>query len=379
MNHRDRVILAIDHKEGDRIPLDLWSSDSRITNDLYIGLCKKLGLEPLKEKVRPGTTAEYVDYRISDYFEADFRHPVFGSPKNYLKHSDAAGNTIDEWGIGHKYTGITKHQISYHPLSSKDDIGDISRHKWPAAADEGRIEKLIPEVISLKENTDYYISTASVTSGLVFEFSWYLRGMDNMLMDLYINKKYAHALIEKVSEKLLEIHKFCIDPIRDYIDAVEFASDFGTQKQAFIPKKIFDEFYKEPMKMIFDEIKKDGRLKVILHSCGAIKELIPSFIEAGVDVLSSLQPSANDMDSAQIKREFGRDIGFRGGVDIQNTMAGSQDVVIAEAKKRIKAFAPGGGYIFGPSNHFLSHIPVENIITLYETAKEFGKYPIDEM
>jgi uroporphyrinogen decarboxylase len=379
MNHRYRVISALKHEECDRIPLDLWSSDSRITNDLYIRLAKKLGIEPLIEKVRPGTTAEYLDYRISDYFDTDFRHPIFGSPKNYKNYTDSAGNVIDEWGIGHQFTGITKHQIAFHPLRDKDNISDISKHKWPVAADEGRIEKIIPEVKKLRESTDYYISTSTLTSGLVFEFSWYLRGMDNMLMDLYINKKYAHALIETVTEKLLEIHKFSIDPIRDYIDAVEFASDFGTQKQAFMPKKIFDEFYREPMKMIFNEIKKDGRLKVIMHCCGSIKELIPSFIEIGIDVLSSLQPSANDMDPTEIKKEFGKYIVFRGGVDIQNTMAGSKDMVVAEAKKRIKAFAPGGGYIFGPSNHFLPHIPEENMVTLYETAKEFGKYPIGEL
>lgn len=378
MVHYQRVISALNHEESDRVPIDLWSSDSRITNDLYIRLAKKLGFEPLKNKIRPGTTAEYLDYRISDYFDADFRHPVFGSAKNYEKYTDQLGNVIDEWGVGHQYVGATKHQITYHPLSGKDNISDISRHKWPIAIDEGRIEKIVDESKSLRESTDYYISTSTLTSGFVFEFSWYLRGMDILLMDLYTNKKYAHFLIQKVSEKLLEIYKYSIDPLRQYIDAVEFASDFGTQKQAFFPKKIFDEFYKEPMRMIFNEIKKDGKLKVIMHSCGSIRELIPSFIDIGIDVLSSLQPSAYDMESKELKKEFGKYIVFRGGVDIQNTMAGSITEVVAEAKKRIQAFGKGGGYIFGPSNHFLSHIPEENMVALYNAAIEYGKYPLED-
>lgn len=376
MNHYQRVVAALKHEEADRIPIDLWSSDSRITNDLYISVAKKLGFEPLKDKIRPGKTAEYVDYRISDYFDIDFRHPVFGSAKNYKNYTDDLGNTIDEWGIGHQNIGATNIPITYYPLSEKNDISDIIKHKWPIAKDEGRIEKVINESKRLRENTDYFISTSSITSGFVFDFNWYLRGMNNALMDLYINKKYAHHLIQKISEKLLEIHKYCIDPIRKYIDAVEFASDFGTQKQVFIPKNIFDEFYKEPMRMIFNEIKKDGKLKVIMHSCGSIKELIPSFIDIGIDVLSSLQPSANNMESEELKREFGKDIVFRGGIDIQNAMAGSKEEVRDEAKKRIQAFGKGGGYIFGPSNHFLSHISEENLIALYETAREYGKYSL---
>ena len=111
-----------------------------------------------------------------------------------------------------------------------------------------------------------------------------------------------------------------------------------------------------------------------MHSCGSVRRLIPDLIDAGVEILSSLQPLAYEMDSFGLKRDFGRELVFHGGVDMQVAMVGSKERVIEETKRRIEAFASGGGYIGGPSNHFTGDIPVENFFAMYETFLECGTY-----
>jgi uroporphyrinogen decarboxylase len=105
MNSRERVNLTINHKEPDRVPLDLWGTDSRLINEFYFNVLKYLGLERLDIKVRPGKSAEYVDYRISDLVESDFRHIIIGKPENFTPYTNQEGIRFDEWGIGYKLKG----------------------------------------------------------------------------------------------------------------------------------------------------------------------------------------------------------------------------------------------------------------------------------
>jgi uroporphyrinogen decarboxylase len=113
----------------------------------------------------------------------------------------------------------------------------------------------------------------------------------------------------------------------------------------------------------------------MLHSDGAIAKLIPEFISLGVDVIHPLEP-LQAMDLAAIKQQFGAQVSFLGGIDISHAMPGTRQQVIAETKLRLSQLAAGGGYILAPSNHLQADVPAENVITLYETARELGEYPI---
>ncbi len=121
MNSRERVKIALNHKEPDRVPIDLWGSASRVTNDLYFKILKYLKINNIPEKVRPGKTAEYVDYRISEIIDSDFRHAVIRSPRNFSSHTDENGLIFDEWGIGYKMIGPYP-QIVFNPLAEKSVI-----------------------------------------------------------------------------------------------------------------------------------------------------------------------------------------------------------------------------------------------------------------
>ena len=376
MKHRERVLCAVNHKEPDRVPLDLWGSDSRITDELYFKIIKFLGFEGYGEKERPGKTAQYVDYRISDYLDCDFRHAVIGAPKNFKKYIDNNGNTIDEWGVGTKLVGKYP-QVTYHPFYNAS-IDDIENHKWPVTDDPGRIDGVVERVENWHKNYDYSITAATIISGFIAEQYQYLRGMNEFFTDLYLNEKFAHSLINKIADVLSELYVFFVKPIGKYIDWIEFASDFGMQDRLIMSGETFRKFYKEPMKRVFDNVRKAAsEAKIFLHSCGSVRELIPDFIDMGVEIISSVQPLAKDMDSFELKKEFGKDLVFHGGIDIQRALTGSREQTIYETKKRIKDYAQGGGYICGPSNHFQPDIPVENFFALYEAARTYGKYPVN--
>lgn len=357
------------------MPIDLWGCASKIHTDLYLRIAQHLGLDGLGDLVRPGTTCEYVDYRISDLIDADLRHVVIGRPKNFASHVDENGNTIDEWGIGRKHVS-GYWQITHHPLANAA-IDEIDHHKWPVIKDVGRVEKLRDQAGFWRHNTDFAISATSPTSGLIFEFCQYLRGTEQFLVDLYTDEQFARKLIERVADVLAELYVYYITPIAEYLDWVEYSADFGTQNGPFISPETFHRFFREPHIRVFEAVKQVApNAKTFLHSCGSIRLLIPEFIECGVEILNPLQPLARGMDLFEIKKEFGKDLIFHGGVDLQQALAGTVEDTIADTKKRIRALAPGGGYICAPANHFQPDVSIDNFFAMYRTAVEYGKYPL---
>jgi len=376
INHRQRVRTAINHKEPDRVPIDLWGSASRIHNKLYFEILKYIGIEGKGDLVRPGKSTAYVEYRISDFIDADFRHINIGRKlESFKSYKDKDGNTIDEWGIGRKYVDEYD-MVTHFPLANAE-ISDLEKYKWPVPEDRGRIAGIGDQARNWYESTDYSITATTAVSGIMFEIAMYLRGPEQFLMDLYLNKRFAHKLIEKITEISTQTYIYYIKPIEKYIDWIEYSEDFGLQDRAFIPKEIFEEFFIKPHIKMFEAVKKVAPgAKTFLHTCGSVRELIPCFIEIGVDILNPLQPSAKYMDSFEIKKEFGRDLVFHGGIDIQHAICGTREQASMEAKKRIEAFAPGGGYVFAPTNHMQPDIPVENFIEIFKVAREYGKYPI---
>jgi uroporphyrinogen decarboxylase len=105
--------------------------------------------------------------------------------------------------------------------------------------------------------------------------------------------------------------------------------------------------------------------------------LINDFIDVGVNILNPVQPLCPGMESADLKKKYGKRLCFHGAIDQQHALPGTREDTIQEAKRRIKALAPGGGYLLAPSNHIQKDVPAENVVALYEYARKYGKYPID--
>lgn len=371
MTGRERVEAALHHKSVDRIPIDLWGSASRICDELYFEIVKDQGWVDLGKFVAASRSGNYADERVSDLVGADIRHTNVGKPKNFAPYKDEKGYVYNEWGVGFESVG-GEPTIRVHPLKDAD-ISDIDKHKWPTPQDPGRRAGVLDQVRHWHENSDYFIATTSVVSGLMLDIGPYLRGFDDFLMDLYDDQEFARKLISKMTDILIEYYTYFLEPIGEYVGWVEFSSDHGMQDRPLVSPDCYREFFKPEYKRLFDAVRKVApKAKIWLHSCGAVRDLIPDFIDMGVDILNSLQPQAAGMDSVELKKEFGSEIIFHGGLDIQQGgITGSVQEARDEARRRLDAFGPTG-YIFAPSNHFMQDVPLENFYAIYEVAREYG-------
>ena len=377
MTSRERVRMALNHQEPDRVPVDLWGSASRIHTQQYEKIAEHLGLELRSSDIlRPGTTTEYVDFRISDVVDSDFRSVDILQPENFTKYQDEKNNTIDEWGIGRQlHNGFNA--ITYHPLADLE-MDTLKKHKWPDANDKGRAKGLGTLAKDWYDNTDYAITATSAVSGVVFENCQYLCGTEDFMVAMYEEEEFVDALVDKLTEVVTEIYLNYLKDVGDYCEWVEFTEDFATQNGLFISPELFRRFFKKGHQQMFAAIKKQHpNIKIWFHSCGAIKGMIPELLDCGVDILNPMQPFAKGMDSVEIKKEFGKDVCFHGGIDIQYALPGTAEQLEEEVKERIRAFAPGGGYILSPTNHVQSDVPIDNFFKLYEYAHKYGNYPID--
>jgi uroporphyrinogen decarboxylase len=374
MTHRERVLAALAHREPDRVPIDVWGSASRICNELYFQLVEDQGWQGYGPCVRASRSGDYVDERVDELVDSDFRHVDIGHPQNFKSHLNEHGDKIGEWGFGTREVHGSS-LVSFSPLAAAGGVDDIEKHHWPTVADPGRVAGLEEKARRLAETTDCFLGATHAVSGMMLELGQYLRGFEQFMMDLYLDERFAHYLIGRIADVITELYQYYLKPIAPYVGWVEFSSDHGMQDRPLVSPEIYRKFFKAPYRRVFAAVKQAAPgAKIWLHTCGSVRELIPDLIECGVDVLNSLQPKAAGMDSAELKREFGRELVFHGGLDLQGGITGSVAEAVAESRRRIDAFAKDGGYIFAPSNHFMQDVSLDNFYAVYRTAREYGVY-----
>jgi len=156
-------------------------------------------------------------------------------------------------------------------------------------------------------------------------------------------------------------------------------TDFGTQRGSFISLHAYQELFKPFHRKLNDWVHANTKWKTFIHSCGSVANLIEDFIDAGFDILNPVQVSAAGMDPQTLKDRFGKRLTFWGGaVDTQGTLPfGTPDQVRSEVRERIRIFAPDGGFVFNAIHNVQSGTPIENLLAVYETLHEHGRYPLD--
>jgi uroporphyrinogen decarboxylase len=254
---------------------------------------------------------------------------------------------------------------------------DLENFSWPNPYDPGRIKGLREKAKKLFENTGYAIKLTDPMN-LFNEISYMLRGFEKFMMDLVTNEKFVFTLVEKELELLIGFYGVALDAVGQYIQIVETSDDYGTQNGPMISPSMYRKFFKKPHRQLNDFIRSKTKAKILLHSCGSVRAFVPDFIDVGVDVLNPIQPFAKDMNLKEIKKEFGKYLCFHGGIDIQQILPRGRIKDIEEhVKAVIDAMAVGGGYILAPTHNIQPDTPSENVIAMYEYAKEHGQYPIN--
>jgi uroporphyrinogen decarboxylase len=191
------------------------------------------------------------------------------------------------------------------------------------------------------------------------------------------NPPLAQQLLRRYTDLQLAYWEKVFSVLGDGVDVAYMADDFAGQNEMLISPASYRKYLKPLHREIFTHIHSHSRAKVFFHSCGAIRQVIPDLIDIGLDILNPVQVSAAGMDSAELKREYGRDLTFwGGGVDTQRSFDTGQnrDEVRDDVKRRLHDLMPGGGFVFTPVHNIQANVPPENIVAMWEALQEYGVY-----
>lgn len=369
MSKKHRVRVALSRGQPDRVPVFVTLKGS---------LARKMAHE-LGYEFKPAA-ASILENRLSHHhILTSLGNDAVGIgycyPSNEPITRRADGTFVDEWGFIYKEIrneyGVNL-EIVGRPLSDIQHARDLARYRFPAVDAPGRWDLA-------REMTDRYgrdyalIGMAELT---VFEYAWNLVGLEKFLVDLTAGADYVEPLLDLVMHFNIEVSKVLIELGADVILT---GDDFGTQGGMLISPRLWRRHFKERLRRVFDACKKaDPDVILAYHSCGSIAPIIPELIEIGMEVLNPIQPTAKHMDPARLKASYGNDLAFFGGLDIQHVIPfGSVDDVRMEVKRRIRELGHDGGYLLAPAHDIQPETPVENVLAIFEAAREFGTYPLE--
>lgn len=382
MNSRERMQLALNHKEPDRVPFDLGATVlTSIHHKSYRALRSYLRLpevEPDLMDIVQQIVA--VDDDVYEILECDVKNVAPGPSSTFqreIKEMDGYSYFHDEWGIGWKMPikGGWYYDMFDHPLKDAETISDIEGYSWPDPRDDARFEHISEKAAHAAQEEKQGVFIGGISAGIMEIAAW-MRGFDNYFVDFVANEKLLIALMRKVMELKMAYWDRALELVDGNVDAVHEADDFAGQYKMLISPDAYRRIVKPLHKELFDFIHARTKAKLFFHSCGSIRPVIPDLIEIGVDILNPIQVSATGMDSAELKKEFGDDVVFwGGGVDTQRVLGdGTPDEVRAETKRRILDLAPGGGFVFAAVHNIQGNVPPENIMAMWETLQEYGVY-----
>jgi len=380
LTSRQRVHISLAHEEPDRVPTALGGGPYGLVDDLYLRMVNSLGLGEPASPFRTGHSISYMDDRLLDRLGTDIRYCWPGLLPNSPIHPGLDSDTFYD-----SYGQIWKRALPYYYagdglLCETSSIEDIDRLvHWPDLSDPRWMHGVAERAQRLHENNQHFITMRMIASHGPFQTACDLRGTENFLMDMVLNQEFAQTLLDRVTSLMVNLLKAAMEAGGKYFDMIELpGDDYAGNNSTIISPAMFQQFLKPCIKRMVKVIKEHNQeTKIMLHSDGAVTNLIPDFIDLGIDVIHPLEPlPATDLE--KVKQKFGEKISFLGGIDISRAMPGSKEDVAAEVQHRIQQLAAGGGYILAPSNHLQADVPAENVVTLFQTARELGNYPIQE-
>ena len=372
MKSRERVQLALDHKEPDRVPIDLGATIvSSITRRAYVDLKQYSGM-PLEEIKMLDHVQQlpYVDEVLLERFGVDFRLvqlPSATAPDLEVFEEGDYYAFIDRWGSklhmpkgGGFYFDWVDFPIKEATMEALD------QYRWPRPDPQAYNLELGKLARQLYEETDYALVGSAVIGGGIFEQPARMMGMANFLMALVSEPGFADRLMEQITDIYIESCNNYLDEVGKYIQVFTYCDDVNPQDGWMIRPDLFRKMIKPKERRLVEAIKKKTDAKIFFHGCGATFDLIPDLIDLGFDILNPVQVSARGMDTKRLKEEFGKDIVFwGGGVDTQHVLPfGTPEEVARYTRGEIEALgAYRGGYI--GCGELEADVPLANAEAMY--------------
>ena len=409
MNSKERIKAAIRHEETDRVPIDVGSTGVTGINLIaYSNLLKYLNLTDIKPKTfHTWSQIPEISDTILDLFHSDTvtlpRHKMSlgianerfkewkypdGTlclvPEDYNPNVNDSGDF--EWfenGIRIAEApaeGTHGFTLFHHPLknaSTTKEIDEWFDHyegnflarihvsdeeiKWADGYAKKLIGKTNRAVVS-----DYFATVLENAQGIL--------GWDTTYMHMIAEPKIASYFFDRLTNEIIVGLKKYLKNIGKYIDVFLVADDLGHQRGPMMKMEDYKKFIYPCHKQIFQTIHDYSEASILFHTCGSIKEYIPTLIDMGVDCLNTIQTDAENMNPNELKSEFGKDITFwGGGVDSHRVLPfGTSKQIYEDVKYRLQILSKDSGYIFSSIHNILGDVPPGNIVAAFSAAFELG-------
>ncbi|MBN1422105.1 MAG: hypothetical protein JXP34_25250 [Planctomycetes bacterium] len=346
---RERVRCAFDHVEGDRVPA--WCGSSP---EFWAKAKRALGIDPDD------------DEGLRERFGDDFRR-VFAryAGPDFPLVPGATFRTV----FGVQRRGVGYGQPDAHALA-RADLDAIHAYAWPDPA--------WMDVSEIRAEAARWHDRYAILGGDWSPF-WHdaidLLGMEAFLTKMYDEPEAVDAVLGHIVDYYADVSRRVFDAAGDLIDIFFIGNDFGTQLGPMVGPDLFERFVMPHLRRLID-LGHDYGMKVMLHCCGGFAQLIPMMIEAGLDALHAVQPSCRGMDLRRLKEAFGRKMVFNGAIDSHHVLIeGTPDFVREKTREVLDIMKPGGGFIAGASHDWiLEETPVENVVAMFDTIREYGRF-----
>jgi uroporphyrinogen decarboxylase len=368
LSHRERVLFALEHQEPDRVPLDLGGTQTSLLVEPYDELKRALGIHTPTETQNIVLGLARIEEAVLERFDIDFRHILPRAPSSWKFELLPDDSFYDEWGVRwRRPPGGYYYDMVEHPLSDAT-LDALSRYTMPDPTDPGRVAGVAEEARQLRAHTDYAIEAGLV--GL-WESAWFLVGFERWMLAVAQNREFVEALLESVLQVLKAMHTFYLAQVGEMVDLVTLWDDYGAQFTTLISPQLWRALVKPRLADLVAAMKSKTKAHIGIHSCGAVAPLIDDLLEIGIDVLNPLQVSARGMNPLELKKRYGNRMTFWGGIDTQRLLPGGTVSEVRQAvKETIRWLAPGGGYILAAVHNIQPGVPAENIIAMYDTARQ---------
>jgi uroporphyrinogen decarboxylase len=407
MTSRERVLAALNHQEPDRVPIDLSGHrSSGIAAMAYARLRDYLGLSKRPIRVYdPVQQLAIVDEDVLQRFQVDaielgraFAHedkywaewtlpdgtpclmPVWAKPEK----------DNGEWVIRSQVTGrviarmpenVWYFEQTHFPFLEQDDPDRIeaviTECMWtaiasppgPIVAGPDGAQVLQEGARRLRQQTDRAI--IGLFGGNLLEFGQFLYRNDNFFMVLAGEPERAHRFLDK----LMEIHLRNLDgflsAVAAHIDVILFGDDLGMQSGPQMSPAMYREYFQPRERAMWQMVKQRApHLKIMLHCCGGVRELLPGLIDAGLDAINPVQITCRGMEPAGLKRDFGSKLTFwGGGCDTRDVLIKGTPAQVSEhVRKQVNMLRPGGGFVFQQVHNILADVPPANVVAMYDAV-----------
>ena len=382
MTSRQRVLAALDHRQPDRVPIDLGGNQTGIHRIAYEKLIRQLGLaeeiqimdavqqlarpsEPVLERLR-------VDTR---YIHAGAASGFNGTIVTCERDGKRWHDLTDEFGVRWSMPDQTPlyMDITHHPLADAK-LSDLADYPWPIGNDSGRFAGLRDKALHLRRETPFAV--VSGISGVVYEICWYLRGLQQWFIDMVEQPAFCEALLDQTLRFWLGWFDGFLTTVGDVVDVIMIGDDLAGQSGPLFSPSFYRRVVKPRHKQLVQYIKSRTAARIWYHTCGACRQYIPDLLDNGIDALNPVQISAAGMEPDALKSEFGDRLAFWGGaIDAQHILPHADPQTVREhVRRNLEAFKPGGGYVFNNVHNIQSDVPPDNILAMYDAAFEFGRY-----